>query len=363
MKINTNINDLKTALLTTNIFIDNNYLDDYLNLMVNNQCAQAEPFRTQKHHIIPQCYFKYNNLDIDNSENNLVNLLYKDHILAHYYLCLCTQGVMFDKLVNAFFHLTNRKYKYNYDEFNVELLDNYQYLYEENKRVASDRRRGKPGPKWSAEARLRLSELTKGKPKNLSPEARINRSNRLKGNTHRKGIKESEETRLKKSKSMKGKKFPPEVGAKISKAKTGFKYSIESKNTMRDNWAQNHQGIFKPVICIETGIIYPSIKDASLSVGVDVNNCVVGREKTAAGYHWAYANDMEAQSKLKQFQGKPQITRGSGKEKTIMCVETNEIFESIKSAIVKYNCGSIQNCLKGRIKTAAGYHWKYLEEY
>lgn len=48
-------------------------------------------FKTQLHHIIPRKYYTYNKLEINNSRENLVNLLYKDHILAHYYLALCAK--------------------------------------------------------------------------------------------------------------------------------------------------------------------------------------------------------------------------------------------------------------------------------
>lgn len=45
----------------------------------------------------------------------------------------------------------------------------------------------------------------------------------------------------------------------------------------------------------------------------------------------------------------------------IICIETMETFESISSASqkMKISKSSICNCLKGRAKTAGGYHWKY----
>lgn len=68
--------------------------------------------------MLPKCYFISKGLNIDNSKENLVNLLYKDHILGHYYLCLCTEGVLQYKLANAFFHLVARKWKY--EDFDPE---------------------------------------------------------------------------------------------------------------------------------------------------------------------------------------------------------------------------------------------------
>ena len=81
---------LKEKLLSLDLVIDNEYLDKYCELIESNKNTKREKFKTQKHHIIPRYYYKYNNLEIDNSKENLVNLLYKDHILAHYYLCMCS---------------------------------------------------------------------------------------------------------------------------------------------------------------------------------------------------------------------------------------------------------------------------------
>lgn len=50
--------------------------------------------------------------------------------------------------------------------------------------------------------------------------------------------------------------------------------------------------------------------------------------------------------------------------KKIMCVETAEIFISIAQASMKKKISKshICKCLKGKVKTAGGYHWKYVEE-
>lgn len=55
---------------------------------------------------------------------------------------------------------------------------------------------------------------------------------------------------------------------------------------------KNHQP--KPVKCIETGKIYPSITIASkcnnLKNPVSIYDVIIGRRKTANGYHWCYVN-------------------------------------------------------------------------
>ena len=49
--------------------------------------------------------------------------------------------------------------------------------------------------------------------------------------------------------------------------------------------------------------------------------------------------------------------------KRVICIETNEVFDSIREANVKYgfNISNICAVCKGKQKTAYGYHWRYAE--
>lgn len=82
--------DIKECLLDKGIVYDNEYLNKYVNLIYSNIDRPKETFKTNRHHIIPRSYYKMNNVEVDNSSDNLVNLMYKDHALAHYYFALCT---------------------------------------------------------------------------------------------------------------------------------------------------------------------------------------------------------------------------------------------------------------------------------
>lgn len=48
--------------------------------------------------------------------------------------------------------------------------------------------------------------------------------------------------------------------------------------------------------------------------------------------------------------------------KRVMCVETGEVFDSIREANVKYgfHISNICAVCKGKQKTAYGYHWRYV---
>ncbi len=93
------MDSLKNYLLNLDIVTNNEYLDKYIDLIERNSTTIKEKYKTHSHHIVPKCYFRHNNISIDNSLNNKVNLLIKDHLLAHYYLALCSKEEWF-KIAN-----------------------------------------------------------------------------------------------------------------------------------------------------------------------------------------------------------------------------------------------------------------------
>ena len=125
----------KDFLLNSNVVqLDNEYLDMYVELINSNLCTKKEPYKTQVHHIIPKYYFKYFNKDIDNTAANKVNLLYKDHLLAHYYLYKCSSGQF--KASNSsmlYIALSSKNYINHFDDINESnelanlLQDAYEY--------------------------------------------------------------------------------------------------------------------------------------------------------------------------------------------------------------------------------------------
>lgn len=122
--------NLKKLLLQKDLVIDNEYLEKYINLILDNLTTTMSKGKTQTHHIIPKYYFKSKNIKIQ-EDNNLVNLLYKDHILAHYYLSLCskTKYYMFSNLSALNYLLGKNKELKNSPEF-LDQLPELQRLYE-----------------------------------------------------------------------------------------------------------------------------------------------------------------------------------------------------------------------------------------
>lgn len=49
------------------------------------------------------------------------------------------------------------------------------------------------------------------------------------------------------------------------------------------------------------------------------------------------------------------------RQRRIRCVETNEVYESIKEAKKVTGISSISDCLRNRISCAGGFHWEYVD--
>jgi len=82
------------------LFDENEYFYKYVNLIEENLHTTPERFKTEKHHIIPLCYYKlmFNCKDRKEAEifskqdyNEIIHLSYRNHLLAHVYLCLCAK--------------------------------------------------------------------------------------------------------------------------------------------------------------------------------------------------------------------------------------------------------------------------------
>ena len=117
----------------------------------------------------------------------------------------------------------------------------------------------------------------------------------------------------------------------------------------------------KSIICIETGIIYESIHSAEKLLGKRLNIQAVlsGKRETAGGYHWRYTTEDDFKPVL--LDGTTGETAYSKPSKFVRCVETGEIFHSIRAATKKtkaIRCHLIE-CLRGERKTCGGYHWEY----
>ena len=80
------------------------------------------------------------------------------------------------------------------------------------------------------------------------------------------------------------------------------------------------------------------------------------------GCHWRYLEDYEKMSKEEIQNVLNDFTNKCCNK--VICVETNEKFDSITKASEKYHvCGSsIGECCRNEKRKCKGYHWRYLED-
>ena len=122
--------DIYETLRTTKYFVDNEYLKKYSQVIERNTRTKMMPRFTHKHHIVPKCWYKLMRLEIDNSFTNLVNLSQREHFLAHYYLCLCTDDPF--KYANELALVCLKNTKHNIQEQELlQLLPLYNNIYED----------------------------------------------------------------------------------------------------------------------------------------------------------------------------------------------------------------------------------------
>ena len=125
------INELKQKLEKTQLFSNTEFLNKYIQLITENINTVYKQGKTQKHHVFPKCLSKILGQEIDNT---VINLQYKDHILAHYYLIYATEN---NKLKSANIHAFNHLLKCQghwLDEATLaSMLKKQQIVYEQSK--------------------------------------------------------------------------------------------------------------------------------------------------------------------------------------------------------------------------------------
>ena len=188
------------------IFEYNQHFIAMMNII--NGARLNPPKEGHKHHIIPKCWFRMNNLPIDNSKDNLVLLSYEDHVKIHKLAILCAgtpelkskMGFAVKVLLKGNFsgmhhtEQTRRKMSAANKGENNPNFGKHNHHTEETRRKMSEAKKGKPSPikgvTLSDETRRKMSEAHKGK---------IGEKSGMYGHTH------SIESRRKMSESLKGK--------------------------------------------------------------------------------------------------------------------------------------------------------------
>ncbi|EMS72179.1 NUMOD3 domain-containing DNA-binding protein [Ruminiclostridium cellobioparum] len=103
------------------------------------------------------------------------------------------------------------------------------------------------------------------------------------------GHKHSDETRAKMSKQRKGRIITNETRKKLSESNKGRTRKDLAIINMSRKGSNNPNA--KPIICVETGVIYETIEAAATTLNLDhgsISKCCSGIRKTCAGFHWKF---------------------------------------------------------------------------
>lgn len=134
---------------------------------------------------------------------------------------------------------------------------------------------GSSAGKMSEETRRKISESTRGE------------------KSAHYGKHHSEEAKRKMSIAAKNR--PPmsaETRRKIGEAERGENHWTYGKTFSEEHRKRIAESHCKPIICVETQIIYGSTLEAAKQTGINkgnINSCCMGRRKKAGGFSWIYA--------------------------------------------------------------------------
>ena len=108
-------------------------------------------------------------------------------------------------------------------------------------------------------------------------------------NYHSWNVLDSQQRREKMAEHSRNRVWTEESRHKVSQNKKGKKLSEQGRNNMSEAHKGKEGNNKTPVLCVETGIVYPSVKRASEDMGIistSIFNVLSGLSENARGYHF-----------------------------------------------------------------------------
>lgn len=138
----------------------------------------------------------------------------------------------------------------------------------------------------------------------------------------------------------------------INKNYCEFKIDLNKINPTNRTSGKNRK-----IICLNDGKIYNNafevMGEYNLKNIYDIYNCCNGSLNNYGGYSFEYFENQNLNKLIDK--------KYNYHTKHIICVETGEVFESIRE-LEKLGIKTIFDCVSGRQKTAHNLHWKYTEK-
>lgn len=153
----------------------------------------------------------------------------------------------------------------------------------------------------------------------------------------------------------------------------GYCYSEIARKRM----SEKKRGVFdgennpraRAVVCIETGEIFPTAKQADVSLGFSGTAIIGAISKTknigiCGGFHWRYATEEEFQKKNKPKKEKMKARPQNPSSIPVYCEELDRVFPSILAASKELHISqcSIKYGADGDVKNPRKYHWHYVNQ-
>ena len=138
-----------------------------------------------------------------------------------------------------------------------------------------------------------------------------------------------------------------------------FKFADETREVKIITEAERKNHLPIPVVCVETGEEFESVRKAAKKFGIlsaTISSVLSGKAITAGGLHFKFADEC-LNKNIRSDE-----SRKISSSKAILCIETNEIFQSVKAAAEHFglNHSNICRMLKGGAKKVGGFRFKYV---
>ena len=145
------------------------------------------------------------------------------------------------------------------------------------------------------------------------------------------------------------------------KTAKGYHWIRESEYSEEKAAAARAESAPYRVVCLETGTRYKTYADAGRDLGVEEGNiyqAVKSKSHYARGYHFVNSDEYSTLAKGEI----ENILKTDGRSRTVVCVETGKMYESIADASrdTGINHNSIRSVARGDRHKAGGYTWEYV---
>lgn len=118
----------------------------------------------------------------------------------------------------------------------------------------------------------------------------------------------------------------------------------------------------KPVVCITTGEVFHSARQAARKIGggvdtIRISEVCLGKAKSTHGLKFQFVNEFHRKEALLKYPPKPEQKRPT------ICISTGQVFESIQAAANAFNMDSrpVGECCHGKLKTTGGLKFQFAD--